>query len=613
MILEEFNRKALDVDSKAIWLNIAGETLSFSEQVDRLQKLQAWLKENELFDKGPILVAVEDELERISLIVALISIGLPSIIFDSAGTKYEAERILNNCNFCAVIGEEKIYQKLSLSDYAIPYLEVTKQRKKAGVFGRVLKEKAVEKTLVSWPMMGNNQAISEPDEITGSNKTSYDDLALVVFTSGTTSNSKGVEIQYSALLSQLTTLKNQYKLDKSSRILNVLPLHHVDGLIQGPFMSWYTGSTLYRPCDFSAQNLSNFLNSIYRERITHLISVPTMLSLIYRLGQEWRENFESPDLKFVVSCAGHLETSLWQSFEKDFSVRVVNMYGLTETVTSALFSGPDDESRCIGTLGKPINSEIKIIDSNGEIVKHGEIGELLISSPQLMRGYHRDVESSSQILNNGWLSSGDLVRELDTGHIELVGRKKNQIISGGKNISPEEVSEVINLHNGVIESIVLGQVDQDWGESVCALVVCDGKTTSNFDLISWCRARLSEYKIPRHLFIVNDLAKGPSGKILIKDARKQLEREMLSLKNNNKDKTIDSQVLAISASVFRIERSELNDLSSPANTDGWDSLAHMNLVLEIEKTFDIELSTRDIMHIDSIKRAIEICRIKLEG
>ncbi len=613
MILEKFNQQAFNKKNNSIWLSVADETLLYSEQIARLQKLYSWLKENKVLFGGPILVAVEDDLERISLINALISIGQPVIIFDPTGTQYETSRILIDCQFCAVIAEEYISEKLKLLDYKKPYLKVIKPKKTAGVFGRLLGGKTINEPEISWPLQIDSNDILELEKIISSNQTSSEDLALVVFTSGTTNKSKGVEIQYGALLSQINTLKNQFKLNESSSLLNTLPLHHVDGLIQGPVVAWFTGASVYRPCIFSAQYLDSFLNCIYRERITHLIAVPTMLSLIHRLGREWGENFESPDFKFVVSCAGHLELSLWESFEDDFNVRVVNMYGLTETVTSALFSGPDDISRRIGTLGKPINSKVKIINNNGETVNKGETGELLISSAQLMKGYHGDMKSSSEVLKEGWLYSGDLVKELETGHIELVGRKKNQIISGGKNISPEEVAEVINSHVNVVESVVLGQDDREWGESVAALVVADNKKTSEVDLISWCRTRLSEYKIPRYLFFVDKLTKGPSGKIIILDAHKQLEERILSLEESNtNDKNIDSQVLKISANVFRIEKTELSLSSSPENTDGWDSLAHMNLVIELERTFGISLTTRDIMHIDTLERAVEICRLKIE-
>lgn len=607
MVLEKFNQKAFESKDNAIWLNVAGETLRYSEQIVRLQKLHYWLQVNGIFNNKPILVAVEDDFERASLLMALISSGRLAIILDPTGTQYERNQILTDCYFCAVIAEEVIYQQLNLSSYEVPYLKIIKPKKTTGVFGRLLGKKANKEIETSWPNLPNGNVLSE------SIKASSDDLAYIVFTSGTTSKPKGVEIQYGALLSQMAALKKQYELSEVSRLLNTLPLHHVDGFLQGPAVAWYSGASVHRPCVFSTQHLASYLNSIYRERITHLIAVPTMLSVIHRLGREWGENFTSPDFQFVVSSAGHLEVALWKSFETDFNVQVVNMYGLSETGASALFSGPDDDSRRLGTIGKSVNSEIRIIDNGGHPVIFGEVGELLISSPQLMKGYHGDAQSSSQVLQNGWLSSGDLVKQLDTGHIELVGRKKNQIISGGKNISPEEVAEVINLHANVVESIVLGQVDHDWGESVAALIVCADEKASDIELTSWCRNRLSEFKVPKHLYIVNELVKGPSGKILVREAREELDRQMIiHAENNAQHQTIDSQVRAIAASVFRIEQAELHDFSSPENTVGWDSLAHMELIVELEKAFGIYISTHDIMHINSIEHAIDICRQQVE-
>ena len=121
MVLKEFNQKAQKNKSNSIWLSIAGENLLFNEQKVRIIKLYSWLKKNHLFNEGSILIVVEDEMERISLIMALISLGQPTIIFDPTGTQYETNRILTNCDFCAVIAEEKIYKGLMLSNYKVPY------------------------------------------------------------------------------------------------------------------------------------------------------------------------------------------------------------------------------------------------------------------------------------------------------------------------------------------------------------------------------------------------------------------------------------------------------------------------------------------------------------
>lgn len=608
MVLKEFSQSAYQRDRKAVWLNVAGQTLRFEEQKLRLQKLRVWLKANDVPEKESVLVAVENQFERMSLITALLSIGQPVIIFDPGGTQYETENILSDCEFSAVIAERSIYERLDFRNYEIPFLRVSKARANAGVFGRLLGKKTANEQETEWPSLSDIEQAPEFLEESTFVEISKMDLAYVIFTSGTTSKPKGVEIEFGAMLSQLATLRAQYELNVDSRILNTLPLHHVDGFIQGPVVSWFVGATLYRPCTFSAVHLDTYLSSIYRERISHMIAVPTMLSIIHRLGREWRENFRAPDFKFIVSCAGHLEASLWESFESYFQTTIVNMYGLTETTTSALFCGPDKMTRRRGTLGKPVNCEIKIVDENGQTVPVGNTGELLIHTPQVMRGYHKEPGPTSKILQDGWLASGDLVRQLETGHIALVGRKKNQIISGGRNISPEEVAEVLNLHLDVSESVVLGQLDSDWGESVGALVTCSNTKIGATDLVAWCRQRLSEFKVPRNIFIVEELAKGPSGKILMEEARDLFEIQVQRLITDSlKNDTIEGKVLAIASNVFRVLQEDLDLFSSPENTAGWDSLAHMNFVLELEEIFEISLSAREIMQIMSIELAVEVC------
>ena len=138
MIFEQFNQRAFGSKANATWLDVAGKTLSYGEQIRRCQKLHAWLRVNDVTSDQPVLVAVKNEFERMSLIVALISIGQPTVIFDPNGTQYETDIILSECDFCAVIAEEQVYQKLSLHNYQLPYLKVVRENKNSGVFGRLL-------------------------------------------------------------------------------------------------------------------------------------------------------------------------------------------------------------------------------------------------------------------------------------------------------------------------------------------------------------------------------------------------------------------------------------------------------------------------------------------
>ncbi|MEH6604218.1 MAG: AMP-binding protein [Pseudomonadales bacterium] len=605
MVSRFFNTRALTLNPSAIVMNIAGKTLTYGEQRKRAASLVAWCKQHSVAVGQPVLVAVRDEFESASLLLALISIGRPPLILDPDSTAFEMAKVLSFSQYHAVIAEQTVLDHWEFKPEGVPLLQVAKPKASAGVFGKLLGKRAAPEGGPTWPNLPAAE-ILEGDFLPKPNS-----LAYVVFTSGTTSAPKGVELEQGALLSQMQALQIQYQLDENSQILNTLPLHHADGLLQGPLLAWFCGVTVYRPMAFSAQYLEQYLDSLYSYRISHLIAVPTMLALIHRLGGEWKENFDNPDLRFVVSCAGHLERDLWESFEEDFQVRVVNMYGLSETGTSALFSGPDEATRRVGTIGKPVNSEIRICNELGQPASRGEAGELWIASDQLMRGYHNNPVDTSQVLQDGWLRTGDLVRELDAGHIEVTGRKKNQIVSGGRNISPQELAETLNGHPAVIESVVLGQYDPDWGDVAIALVVTQEVGLTEAELVRWCRDRLTEYKVPRHIYFVDTLVKGPSGKIRLELAHQQLEQisaaEQEVSEGNQSTKT---QAHQIAAAVFRISITDVSDTSTPENTPGWDSLAHMTFIIELERGFNITLSTRDIMQIDSIGRAVAVCEAK---
>jgi len=584
---------------------IAGRTLTYGEQWSRCHALNDWVQQLGLPPGMPILLAVTDEFEQASLLLGLIVLGQPPLVFDPHATRGEAAVILGNSDFGAVIADANLRDLWKLDSYGLPCLQVNTKVSK-GVFGRLLKKLEAPVQESSWPARVSPRPTPLELEV------APESLAYVVFTSGTTSTPKGVEITRAALCAQMSALVSQYGLGEDCQLLNPLPLHHVDGLLQGPLLAWVSGCTLFRPLPFSAQDIQHFMACIYRDRITHLIAVPTILALMLRLGSEWKENFTHESFRFIVSCAGHLEQVLWEALESTFAVPVVNMYGLSETGTSALFSGPDVTSRLVGTLGMPVNSRIRIVDGEGNDVEFGLPGELLISSPQLMRGYHRNPAASSAILRDGWLHSGDLGQQLDSGHVKYVGRLKNQIISGGRNISPEEVSACLNTHPNVLESIVFGRHDAIWGEQVAALAVVEKSKIDEAQLTEWCRTQLSEYKIPKHIVFVDQLEKGPSGKIRVDAARELFETiKTGSHVHGQNGGHIEETVLATAAGVFRVHQGDLSIDSDMTSTPGWDSLAHMTLILEIESALSVRFSAQEIMQVDSLAQLASICRGKL--
>ncbi|TNF34517.1 MAG: hypothetical protein EP312_06225 [Gammaproteobacteria bacterium] len=430
------------------------------------------------------------------------------------------------------------------------------------------------------------------------------DLAYILFTSGTTSKPKGVEISWLALVTHLDSLARHYRINATSRVLNVLPMHHTDGSVFGALTAAWADASLHRPMAFSIQKLEPLLHGIYRDRISHFIAAPVMLSMILKLMQQERDAFKTADFDCVISTAGHLEAHLWQQFENTFGVRVANHYGLTETVTGSLAAGPDDASHRIGTLGKPVDCECRIVDGQGQDVAEGEAGELWIRGNHVMTGYHRNAEATQETLHDGWLKTGDKVSRDGEGFYHLQGRIKNLIISGGRNIAPEAITAVLHQHPAVKEAVTIGLPDADWGERVIAAVVTSASTTEN-DLIAYCRDQLAEYQVPKHIVQLDSLPRGPSGKVQLPLAKAAIEAA-LQPQGQAHSGNVQERVFAIASDILRAPTDTLRPETGPDNTSGWDSLAHMALVEALEREFGVTLSARDIMSLGSLGDAITI-------
>ena len=160
-----------------------------------------------------------------------------------------------------------------------------------------------------------------------------------------------------------------------------------------------------------------------------------MLSFFEKYHEGFEDSFQTPDFKFAVSVAALLEERLWHSVSSIFKIQIVNIYGLTETVTGSVYCGPSADSFKIGTVGKPTDCSIKIIDEEGQEVSKGEKGELLLKGDHIMVGYFNNPEATAKVLIDGWLYSGDIARQDDDGFVKIVGRKKSMINSGDSGFS----------------------------------------------------------------------------------------------------------------------------------------------------------------------------------
>jgi long-chain acyl-CoA synthetase len=432
-------------------------------------------------------------------------------------------------------------------------------------------------------------------------------VAHMLFTSGTTSRPKGVEITHGNIRAQLATFLSVYGYDADSRILNILPLHHTDGLMQGPVIALIATATVYRPGRFRIADLPEFMASVPRDRITHFIVVPAILSLMMRLGEEYNESFNGSHLRVLRSSADLLDPTLWRSFERRFGVEVTNSYGLTETVCEAIYCGPAPATKRIGTIGKPIDCKARIVDDSGNDVPAGEVGELWISGTNIMKGYFRQPEATAAVLTDGWYHTGDLARIEPDGFFAIAGRKKAVIITGGTNVHPENITTTIHSLEGVIDAVTFGLKDEVFGEvAVSCVVVAPDSGLDVEAILAHCRINLSAEKVPAAVYLLNDLPRSSAGKVLIDDVKALVaERTHGHVKSTG---DILEQVLAIAARTFKVPMSTLTSESTPDNTNGWDSLAHISFIAALERQFSLRITASEIISLRSLADAERIVR-----
>ena len=340
------------------------------------------------------------------------------------------------------------------------------------------------------------------------------ELAVILYTSGTTGKSKGVALSHANLASNARAAASIYELDRERWNLGVLPLSHSYGLVTlnaGNILG--TKSVLLRWFNPDA-----VLDAITRFRVQAMAGVPTMY--VYLLNHAGADRFDTSSMRSWGSGAAPLPLEIVEPFEKKFGGRLVEGYGLTEAspvVTSTRLSAP----RKPGSVGQPLPGvEVSILDDDDRALPVGDTGEIGVRGPNVMLGYYGLPDETARTLRNGWLHTGDVGRLDAEGFLYVVERKKDLIIRGGFNVYPREVEEVLYAHPAVAEAAVVGMRDPLMGEEVCAFVALKAGATADAEaLIDFCRSRLAKYKCPREMRFLPSLPKNPVGKILRKELR----------------------------------------------------------------------------------------------
>jgi len=350
-------------------------------------------------------------------------------------------------------------------------------------------------------------------------RTEPDELALMIYTGGTTGRPKGVMLDHANLVATAAMIVDWFEMTAADRCLLVLPLFHVNGImvsVVSPLAAG--GSTVIAP----RFDPKTFWDLVERVRPTFFSAVPTIYAMLTGLPAEVRPDTAS--LRCVVCGAAPMPAAAIHEFEDRYGVPILEGYGQSEgtVVTTA---NPLTGLRKPGTVGLPLpGQEVRVVGEDDEPLPSGQVGEVTVRGPNVMRGYLGKPEETEKALRGGWLHSGDLGRFDEDGYLVLVDRLKDMIIRGGENLYPKEIEDAVCSHPSVLEASVVGRPDPLFGEEPVAFVVLrPGLAAQPDELIEHCKNVLAKFKVPRAVFIEANLPRTPIGKVA-----KPLLRERVS-------------------------------------------------------------------------------------
>jgi long-chain acyl-CoA synthetase len=338
-----------------------------------------------------------------------------------------------------------------------------------------------------------------------------EDDAVILYTSGTTGTPKGAELTHRNLsMNTEVVLDDLIQVTEQDVLLGALPLFHAFGQTCAMNVAVRAGACLTLIPRFDP---TKALEVIARDRVTVFEGVPTMYHAL--LNHPERTSYDTSSLRLCVSGGAALPVEVLRGFEEAFDAKILEGYGLSETSPVASFNHPDRE-RKPGSIGTPISGvEMAAVDSDGNAVPQGEVGEIAIRGHNVMKGYWRRADATADVMRDGWFHTGDMATVDEDGYFFIVDRKKDMIIRGGYNVYPREIEEVLYEHPAVSEAAVVAVKDEKLGEEVGAAVVLKrGAEASEDELRDHVKARVAAYKYPRVIWFLDELPKGPTGKIL---------------------------------------------------------------------------------------------------
>ncbi|WP_236687081.1 fatty acyl-CoA synthetase [Ornithinibacillus californiensis] len=458
-----------------------------------------------------ITVMSKNSLDFVIVNFALARIGAVMIPINYMLTKDDVAFILRHARACGLIASEEYAPVLEQASYG---LDINFR-----FIMDIDEGDLLDGRLEEWTPLRDIRDEQPTDFVDAD--LSDDDLAHVLYTSGTESRPKGVMLTHKSIINEYVSCIVDGNMAEGDVLIHALPMYHSAQLhcFLGP--SIYLGSS---GIILDGASPEVILSTIEKEGATQLFCPPTVWIALLR-----HPEFDSRDLSTLEKCY-YGAAIMPREILKELSVRLPNarfwnFYGQTEVAPLATSLQPEDQLRKLGSAGKPsLNMQTRIVDENDQEVPRGEIGEIVHRTPHAMKGYLHDPEKTAEAFRGGWFHSGDLGVMDEEGFITIVDRKKDMINTGGVNVSSREVEETIYQLEGVSEVAVIGIPDKYWIEAVTAIIVPKEDADITEDVVvEYCREKLSKFKVPKYVAFADSLPKNPSGKVLKRELRDEYE------------------------------------------------------------------------------------------
>jgi long-chain acyl-CoA synthetase len=447
------------------------------------------------------MVMMPNSIHYIALYYALAKMGVAMILVSFLFRSHELTYILKDAAPKAFIGADPYLEEISrvFAAHGTPAITLALNPPPQSFFQDLKRAYADKDSFPLYP-------------------TQADDTLNILYTSGTTGDPKGGMLTHGNLARNAAILaRMRGAIEPDTVVIGALPLYHVYGITSVMNVSIYLGLTIELFTHFEPEAV---IAVTEQEARTIFFGVPTMLNRLIQVVEERPPKRTS--LKFCISGGASLPVEFIRRFETLFATKIHEGYGLTECPVCV--ENPYDRPAKPGSIGRPIPEfSAQIVDEQGKERAPGEIGELLIKGPAVMKGYLNRPQDTEESIKDGWLYTGDIARMDDDRYIYIVDRKKDLVIRGGYNVYPREIEEVIYQIPEVSETAVYGIPHPDLGEEICAMVLPkEGASIDPEEIKTFVKERVAPYKYPRIVTVVSEpLPKSGSGKILKKEIRKQ--------------------------------------------------------------------------------------------